>query len=44
MFDEQYLLSLEYIPPKDFSEMYPHAEKAAIDLLKRMLTFGKLTQ
>ena len=42
MIKEQYLLSLDYIPPRDFSEMYPHAEKAAIDLLQRMLTFGRL--
>ena len=29
------------MPPMDFSEMFPHAERSALDLLTRMLAFSE---
>ena len=39
--DDQFLLSLEFMPPMDFKQLYPHAEPAALELLRRMLAFSR---
>ena len=39
--DDQSLLSLEFMPPMDFKQLYPHAEPAALELLRRMLAFSR---
>ena len=39
--DDQFLLSLEFMPPMDFKQLYPHAEPAALELLRRMLELSR---
>ena len=36
---KDYLLNLDYMPPVDFAEKFPHADRSALELLTRMLTF-----
>ena len=40
--DDQFLLSLEFMPPMDFKQLYPHVEPAALELLRRMLAFSRV--
>ncbi|KAK8804356.1 hypothetical protein WA588_004571 [Blastocystis sp. NMH] len=37
---KEFLLSLEFMPPMDFKQLYPHAEPASLELLRRMLAFN----
>ena len=40
--DDFKLLSLEFMPPMDFKQLYPHAEPASLELLRRMLAFSRI--